>query len=114
MQIKIRNNTLLVKLDSTAELIEKIVTEKPSGNSQGAIYVPKQYVGRDCLFVLIDPISSTDNKQSFTYEEREIEYYDTLIREIKHFKTSKETFTGRAYLPGEWIGKRVIGIVLDP
>lgn len=116
MQIKIKNNTLNIQIDSTAKLIDKIVSSKPSGKSvtQGAIYVNRQYINRFCLFILMDPICNDDMKHTFDFNGSIWEYYDMLIREIKSVKTSKIYETGRAYLPADWSGKRVIGIVLSP
>lgn len=120
MRIKIDSGVLLIEIDRNAERIEKIVSSKPSGKTtQGAIYVNKQYIGRNCLFILTEPRFEGDKKNMFwnIYNNEKpgekIYYFDLIIREIKSVKTSKEYETGRAYLPPEWIGKKIIGIILS-
>lgn len=119
MKLRISEDVLSFDIDKNAELIEKIVASKSSTptkdgkGSQGTLYVNKNYIGRLCVFVLIEPRFENDVPKFFDYKGETKEYYDLIVRDIKSIKTVKEYCTGRAYLPYEWIGKKVWGIILD-
>lgn len=119
MQLKIAGNLLSFYMDESVETIEKTVASKPSTpsksgkNAQGSMYLNKNYVGKTCVFALLEPRYDGDNADSFEYNGTNYTCYELLVRDVKEIRTTKNYLGGRVYLPFEWIGKKVMGFVLS-
>lgn len=121
MEVQIKDNILAFKIDTDAGLIEKTVSSKSSSSlnspkkiSQGTMYIHNKYIGRNCLFILTEKRSDSDVEKQFLFNGESFTYYDMLLREVKSaFVNKKGSVTGKAYFPYEWIGKKVVGIILS-
>lgn len=52
-------------------------------------------------------------KATLKPDARELIYYDQVEKVATGAKTGKDNVVGRIYLPSDWVGKRVICLLLD-